>query len=203
MSLFTYFITALVLSSLGSIPVGIITLTITERTINKGFKSGLMIALGATIMEFVYTFIALYGLDFLNTNVQIGFSIKILATCIFFILGFYYLLKKSKPVKQTTLGFNYFDFFRGVLVGALNMLIIPFWIFLALWLKTQGFKFSDNTQILIFSFGAAIGAFSIFLIYIKLGKYVMTRMQRITMYTNKGVGSLFLILGIYQLIQFF
>jgi hypothetical protein len=85
---------ALFLSFLGSLPIGLITLTITQKTIQNGRHSGLMIALGATIMEFVYAFIALLSLDLFTQNTSTRNYIKIFATAIFLALGFYFLWKK-------------------------------------------------------------------------------------------------------------
>ena len=109
-----YFIIGLVLSFLGSIPIGLITLTITQRTIEKGRTSGLMIALGATIMEFVYTFIALISLDFFSNNDMIGQYIKIFATVLFLGMGAYYFFKKNTASLKPVPTYDYFDFLRGV-----------------------------------------------------------------------------------------
>ena len=94
MNLILYFSIALVLSFLGSLPIGLITLTITQKTIQNGRHSGLMIALGATIMEFIYAFIALLSLDLFTQNTSTRNYIKIFATAIFLALGFYFLWKK-------------------------------------------------------------------------------------------------------------
>ena len=94
MNIIIYFLIGLVLSFLGSIPIGLITLTITQKTIEKGRISGLMIALGATVMEFVYTFIALISLDFFSNNETIGNYIKMFATVLFLGMGVFYFLKK-------------------------------------------------------------------------------------------------------------
>ena len=153
-----YFFIGLVLSFLGSIPIGLITLTITQKTIEKGRTSGLMIALGATIIEFIYTFIALVSLDFFANNDEIGQYIKMFATVLFLGLGAYYFFKKNTTSLKPTPTYDYFDFFRGIAVGAMNLLIVPFWIFLGLWLESNGYIFDNYDIITSFSFGSAIGA---------------------------------------------
>ncbi len=203
MDLIYYFFIALILSLLGSLPIGIITLTIIQKTIEKGNQSGLMISLGATIMEFVYTYIALISLDLFTKNLAIGNYIKIFAIVIFFLLGTYYFFKKTSPKLKQTSEYDYFDFLRGFVVGLMNMLIIPFWIFLGIWLKSNGMAFDDHTCILIFSLGAAIGAFLAFLAYIWFSGFISKKVKTINQYTNKVVGVLFLGLGVFQLIQMF
>lgn len=202
MNIILYFIIALVLSFLGSLPIGLITLTITQKTIQNGRHSGLMIALGATVMEFVYTFIALLSLDFLTKNTAIGTYIKIFAIVVFLGMGIYYLLKKSNEKLKAAGEYNYFDFIRGFIVGMMNMLIVPFWIFLGIWLESNGILFENKSIIFIFSIGAAIGAFLAFLGYIFLSEYIVSKTKEINRYTKKAVGVLFLGLGIFQLYHF-
>ena len=203
MNLILYFSIALVLSFLGSLPIGLITLTITQKTIQNGRHSGLMIALGATIMEFVYAFIALLSLDLFTQNTSIGNYIKIFATAIFLAMGFYFLWKKNSTEVRPTAAYNYLDFLRGFIVGSMNLLIVPFWIFLGIWLKANGVSFKNNFDILIFSSGAALGALLAFFGYILLSEFIVKRTKKINQYTNKAVGILFLGLGIFQLAHFF
>ena len=122
---------------------------------------------------------------------------------VFFALGFYHLLKKTKTILDSKGEYKTFDFIKGIILAAMNMLIIPFWIFLAIWLKTYGYDFSSTSQILVFSFGSALGALVIFLLYTRLGRFVVNKMQKVSFYTNRTVGVLFLLLGIYQLTQLF
>ena len=203
MNLILYFSIALVLSFLGSLPIGLITLTITQKTIQNGRHSGLMIALGATIMEFIYAFIALLSLDLFTQNTSIGNYIKIFATAIFLAMGFYFLWKKNSTEVRPTAAYNYLDFLRGFIVGSMNLLIVPFWIFLGIWLKANGVSFKNNFDILIFSSGAALGALLAFFGYILLSEFIVKRTKKINQYTNKAVGILFLGLGIFQLAHFF
>ena len=197
-----YFIIALVISFLGSIPIGLITLTITQKTIQNGLQSGLMIAFGASVMEFVYTFVALFSLDFFNQNATVANYIKIFAIIIFLGMGIFYLWKKSTPKMQTAPDKKRKDFIRGFLVGAMNMLIVPYWIFFGMWLKSNGLVFDSTFYIIIFSLGATVGALLAFFGYIWLSEYIVKKIKEINRYTNKVIGCMFLGLAIYQAIQF-
>lgn len=199
MTLIVYFFIAFILSFLGSIPIGLITLTIAQKTIQNGRRSGLMIALGATIMEFVYTFIALLSLEFFTQNTAIGNYIKTFALVLFFILGIYYLWKKSNPHHQKISPYNYYDFLRGFIVGMMNMLIVPFWIFLGIWLESNGILFQNKIEVIIFSLGSALGALLAFLGYILLSEFIVQKSKEINRYANKAIGIIFLGLGFFQL----
>jgi len=202
MNIILYFFMALILSFMGSLPIGLITLTITQKTIEKGMRAGLLIALGASIMEFGYTFLALISLDLFTKNMEFGSYIKIMAITLFVALGIYYFFKKPSTKLKPNSTYDYFDFLRGFMVGLMNILIFPFWIFVGVWLVSNGIEFNDPFYVFIFSVGATIGAFLAFLGYIWGSKLIEKKIVTINQYTNKIVGVLFFGLGLFQVIQF-
>jgi threonine/homoserine/homoserine lactone efflux protein len=202
MNLLILFIIGIVLSAGGALPVGLINLSVAKRTINRGAKSGLMVALGASIIELLYTFIAVYFVDFLVRNEIISQFIQIAAFCIFLCLGIYYMLKKTKEVEQPIRKSKARDFVLGIGISSMNMLIIPYWMFLSFWLKSNGFEFSGFNSILILSLGSTLGAFLVFILYIKLGSLIVNKLHMVTVYSNKFLGILFFGLAIFQVIRY-
>ena len=150
MNLFFYFVISFIISALGSLPTGLITLTVMQRTVEAGKKAGIMLALGATIMEFVYTLIALCGLGFFEESLASNYYMKVFATIVFFAFGLYNYFKRNEPSSKVKSDYNYFDFGRGILVAAMNVLIIPFWLFIALWLGSCEMIFDTQWKIFIF-----------------------------------------------------
>lgn len=173
-----------------------------QRAIESGKKAAILMAFGATLPEFFYTYIALYGFDFFNNNTVVNEHIQLIATIIFFLLATYFLSKKPEVQRlEKNEKENYFDFGRGFLIGTMNLLIIPFWIFIAIWLQSYDFTFLTQSEIILFSLGAALGALLVFLAYAELGHLVLQKIGTVIKYTNKVVGLMFLGLGVYQLTQ--
>jgi len=203
MNIALYFIISFIISALGSLPTGLITLTVMQRAVDAGKKAGYMLSFGATVMEFVYTYIALYGLTFFQENVATNYYLQVFATVVFFAFGAYNLSKESKPPAKPNKKYDYFDFGRGILVAAMNVLIIPFWLFIAIWLSSYDMRFDTQTNIITFSIGSALGALVVFIGYAELGRFIIGRIGKIVKYTDKVVGIVFLILGVYQVTQLF
>lgn len=203
MDIALYFIISFIISALGSLPTGLITLTVMQRAVDAGKKAGYMLSFGATVIEFVYTYIALYGLTFFQENVATNYYLQVFATFVFFGFGFYNLFKESKPPTTVASAYDYFDFGRGFLVATMNVLIIPFWLFIAIWLSSYNIDFDTQTKIITFSIGSALGALVVFIGYAELGHYILGRIGQIVKYTDKVVGIVFLILGVYQCFQLF
>jgi len=198
----SYLLIGFLISALGSIPVGMITLNIMKRAIDYGRKAAWIMSLGATVPEFGYTYIALYGFDFLNGNQMIEANIQLAATVFFFVLAIYYLYKSLQPQPmeaKTREGSTHF--LSGLLIATMNVLIVPFWIFVAAWLETYDYHFDSQWILLIFSLGAALGALAIFIAYAELGTFLLHRVKVVAQYSNRVVGVIFLGLGLYQLFQ--
>jgi len=201
MDIVYYLVASVVISFLGTLPIGLITLTIAQRTITQGKNAGMKVALGATIMEFVYTFIAVKALDFFNENVHLNQSIKIVSAFLFLIVGLYLLFKKPKKEIEIKGKESYKNFIAGLIVGTMNFLIVPFWIFFGLLLESYGMAFEDYSKLVVFSIGSALGALLGFILYIWFSAVIKEKLTAVTKYTNKIFGILFLILSLVQFLQ--
>ncbi len=199
-----YFFTAFGLSALGALPVGLINLSLANRTIERGRKAGLAAATGAMLVEFIYTFVAVYFIDILVRNETIGQSIKLFSMIVLLVFAIYYLTKKSSPSKQVEVKkSDARNLFYGIGIAGINMLIIPYWIFIGAWLKSNGFIFDEISSILLIAAGSALGAMAVFLVYVWLGMRVLGKLDRVAHYTNKVIGVLFLILAVVQCVRVF
>jgi len=197
-----YFFTAFGLSALGALPVGLINLSLANRTIERGRKAGVAASFGAMLVEFVYTFVAVYFIDFLLKNETVSQSIKIISGIVLLVFGIYYLSKKkSKATKVEVKKSGARNLFFGMGIAGINMLIIPYWIFIGAWLKSNGFVFDQLLDIILIAAGSACGAMAVFLGYVWLGTYVVGKLDRVAHYTNKVIGVLFLFLAGVQMVR--
>jgi threonine/homoserine/homoserine lactone efflux protein len=200
MAITLLFLIAFALSFLGTLPPGLITLTITQTTISEGKSAGLRNGLGATIPEFIYTYVALIGIDFLLDHADIGHYIQWASVVIFLALGLWFWFAKPPQIGQVKVEANHHKFFlRGLTAGFFNFLIIPFWVVVVGWLRANGYVIDGHPVFLGFSLAGALGAFVAFVLYVELGAAILRRFQEMAVYVNKVIGGLFLLLFAYQL----
>jgi threonine/homoserine/homoserine lactone efflux protein len=179
------FLIAFTLSFVGTLPPGLITLTITQTTISEGKSAGLRNGLGATIPEFLYTYVALIGIDFLLDHADISYYIQWASVVIFLALGLWFWFAKPSEIREVQVKANHRKFFlRGLTAGFFNFLIVPFWVVVVGWLRANGY---------------ALGALLAFVLYVELGAVILRRFQEVAAYVNKIIGGLFLLLFAYQL----
>ncbi|NND35217.1 MAG: LysE family transporter, partial [Saprospiraceae bacterium] len=160
-------------SALGATAPGLINLSVAERTLTRGVRPGMMVATGAALTQLIYTFIAVYFIDVIIKNEIITESINWAACVIFLGLGVFYFFKTAATVKPSKSASDRKHFGYGLVIAGMNMLIIPTWIFIAIWLKSNGFDFIAIREIIFISLGSGIGALLVFVGYVRLSRYIL------------------------------
>lgn len=189
---------------LSSIPFGTINLTVAETAVNKNRQIAFWVALGAAIVQIFQAFVSVKFSVILNRDEVFARNFIITSIPILIILGLYFLFKKVKPIRPATSNAaSTKGFFKGALISTLNMVIIPFYIFLGGYLGEVAWFHLDNTHLLFFSIGAAFGSLTIFLIYIKLGVWIKERSEWISRHSSTMVAGILFVLAILQAIRLF
>ncbi len=83
-----------------SIPIGPINLTIMNEGARRGFKWGLLIGLGATLMEVLYCALAFTSFASVFSSGMIGAAMQIFSFAFMLFLGFRFLFATSVPVVE-------------------------------------------------------------------------------------------------------
>lgn len=200
------FIITFVISAAGSAPPGLINMMVLERAISRGKKAGVMTAMGTLIPEFVYTFLAAYAYTTINNNVELGQNLKLGGGLVLVVLGSFYFFRRPEEPKldyTSSKRDTYRGFRKGFFTASINMLIIPFWAFVAGYLGSHGYALTDMTDLLAFALGSALGALVMFLLYVRLGHFILQRISKVARYSNKFLAVLFFSLGVYQLLRLY
>lgn len=190
------------LSFIGSIPFGIINMTVAETTVRKGFAAGAWTGFGASLVEYVQVWVSLKLIDLLVANSLLEGIFNILALIVFFLLAAYYLrvVRREARPRGPKVGNlpRLPDFFRGVLVSSLNVMVFPYWVFYGAYLSSNGWMELNNLDISIFAVGSMTGTFLVLLIYAGLGMLLIRHASSLRRYFNWFLFLLFLGLGLYQ-----
>ncbi len=189
------------LSFIGSLPLGIINMTVADTAIHRGMKAGIWVAIGASLVEFIQSFVAIKFTWLFSENSEVDFWFGIIAFIVFWALAIYYFFfaKASNPASDIMKDEKkHSDFFKGMLVSAMNVLVIPYWVFYGSYLNSQGWLSLENEIIAVFAIGVMLGTFVLLLLYAKLGQVITSRAAQVTRYVNKFIGGIFLLFALYQ-----
>ncbi|MEM9987562.1 MAG: hypothetical protein AAF804_20925, partial [Bacteroidota bacterium] len=125
-TLMLLFFIGLALSYLGSMPPGLINLTVTQLAFNRGLTSAFWASVGAALVEGVQAWIAISFSSLFEAHADWQFRFRIAATLIFLALAGYLALG-SKDAPKGKEWPRSKSFLVGVSVSALNLLAFPYW----------------------------------------------------------------------------
>ena len=176
-------------------------MTVADTTIKNGLKAGLMVALGASIVELAQAFIALKFTWLFVENSTVQSTLDMIALVVFWGLGLYYFfIAKSTQTdaEEEEEESKLKGFLKGVAVSSANVLVFPYWIFYGTYLTSNGWMQREDVFLFIFVVGVMAGTFVLLFLYAKLGQLITNRAAQLTQYVNKFIGVIFIGFGIYQ-----
>lgn len=180
-----------------SIPLGPIGVIIIQRTLNKGWVSGVFSGLGAAVADFFYAVLAATGfgiiIDLIETHSK---TLKIIAFIIVAIIGFALFRKNIRTLKREYKKSPNFisDFFSVFLLTLSNPLAIG--VFLALFAGTSG-KDTSLSVIVFMLIGVLLGAIFWWILLTILVSLFRKKIKLRNLYwINKITGIVVFLLGV-------
>ena len=155
------------------IPVGPINVWVVNTLLKHNFRSAFAIALGGSIMDFVYFIVVLTGLSFFSFSEKTSLILKIIGVVFLFAFGLKEIFSKEKELKvkdnkhkdkSSAVGF----FFLGVLIYTSNPTLIATMTGLASVVKSWNVFDPNNINYLLLSLGVGLGSIAWFYFLLKM-----------------------------------
>lgn len=191
----------IVMAYFGLISPGMLNMTTLKIRINTGKIESLKFAVGASVIVLLQASIALFFADFFVKNPKIIELIKVAAIFVFFTLSIFFFFLSRKKVTSNSNSSKQNYFMSGLAMSAVNMLAIPFYLGISIYLASANKIIIAQPFILLFVIGAAIGSFLLFYTYIIFAKIIIKKVSFIATNINIILSVLFLGLGILTLIR--
>jgi threonine/homoserine/homoserine lactone efflux protein len=202
MHLFFNIFLGFLLSFLGQLPVGTMSITATQIAVQEHFSNAWKYSIGVALIEVVYLRMVLSGVDWIMQHRIFFFVLGWLTVLVFILLGVLSFMAASRQQgdkKALLLNNNLNRFWLGISMSTLNPAQIPFWFiwtsyFLDIKLLTPGFAAFN-----LFTLGAGLGTLSGLSVYMYGGKKIINRMKTSNKTLNKIMGVIFVIAALAQL----
>ncbi|MDF1516372.1 MAG: hypothetical protein RQ864_10465 [Lutibacter sp.] len=201
MTYFLHIFYGIAMAYFGLISPGMLNMTVLKIRLNVGKIESLKFALGAAVIVFIQAGIALFFADFFINNPKVIEVLKMAGVFVFFILAifFFMLSRKKMDAKRKISKGNYF--FKGMVMSSVNMLAIPFYLGISIYLGSINKIIIEQPYIFLFILGAATGSFLLFYTYIFFANVISKKISFIATNINIILSLLFLLLGIFTLIK--
>ncbi len=199
MTIIGIFFIGFIASFIGSLPIGMLNMTVMEISFSKSLKQGVLFSAGAAFTEFFQAIIAIKFSSWFLENPTVEMMIKLSVIPVLLFFGVVHLRKKlnSSTLKENKTG-SYSGFSKGMFLSGINPISIPFWVFYAVWFQSMGWISFETFPAVMFVIGITLGTFVCLSLYGKVGQYVFSRIAILNLWMNKIVGSVFIILALYQ-----
>jgi threonine/homoserine/homoserine lactone efflux protein len=186
------------------IPVGPINVWVLNTLIKHNFRSAFSIALGGSLMDFVYFMIILTGLSLFNFSPKTVLVLKITGVLFLLVFGIKELLVKKQNFKldensekkvPKAAGF----FLMGVVIYSSNPTLIATMSALAAVIKSWNLFSFNFLNYFLLSFGLAIGSSSWFYLLLKIvSKYQNKIPEKFFINFSRACGALIVIFSLYM-----
>lgn len=191
-----------VIASIGIIPPGLINMTAAKVSSKDGRNEAISFAIGATVIVFFQTYIAILFAKFIYSRQDIINMLQEIGLVLFIGLTFYFFwtAKKPKKIKQEIkIHSKTSRFFLGILLSALNLFPVPYYVFVSVSLSAYGYFYFDKFFIYAFVSGVVLGSFLVFYLYILFFKKQENQTSFLIDKGNYIIGS---ITGLVSIITF-
>lgn len=192
------FLIAFSLSFVGTIPPGVLSLTIVQLGLKEKINAAWRMAIAAALIEYPYAWIAVVFQDFLTQSLEFTDSFHIISAVVMIALGVLNLWSSARPSKLSR-KFEESGFRKGMVLALLNPLAIPFWMAMTVYLQTYGWvDLSDHFSLHAYLLGVSMGTLVLLMLLAYLAKKVVTHFNHNT-YLQKMPGTVLILLGLYSL----
>jgi threonine/homoserine/homoserine lactone efflux protein len=196
----------LMISFLGSLPLGTLNVAAMQLGIYENIKNAMLFSFGSLLVEMIYVRISLIGINWINKQQKlmnimqwITFGIIVLLAC----ASFYAAMQTTSS--SVNVGINPYEnikisrFLLGMALCAINPVQIPFWFGWSTVLFSKKILEPVNKQYNSYIVGIGIGTLAGNCVFVFGGKWVVSRISNSQQYLNWVIGGVFAVTAIITL----
>jgi threonine/homoserine/homoserine lactone efflux protein len=198
------FLWGLMISFLGSLPLGTLNVAAMQIGIQEGIADAVYFSLGSLLVEMIYVRISLMGVDWVRKQKKLMKAMEWFTLIIILALAagsFYAAATKGSEAKNVFLENNMHRFLLGMFMSAINPVQIPFWFGWSTVLFAKKVLEPVKSQYNMYIVGIGLGTLIGNCFFIFGGKWLVQRISNSQQYINWVIGGIFAITAVIQAIK--
>lgn len=202
--LFRIFCWGLLISFLGSLPLGTLNVAAMQIGIQESITDAVYFSLGSLLVEMIYVRISLMGVDWVRKQEKLMKAMEWFTLIIILALAagsFIAAAAKGNDAKNVFLENTMHRFLLGMFMSAINPVQIPFWFGWSTVLFTKKILEPVKSQYNVYIIGIGLGTLTGNCLFIFGGKWLVQRIANSQQYINWVIGGIFAITAIIQAIK--
>ncbi len=203
MPLIKVFFWGLLVSFLGSLPLGTLNVAAMQISVQESAHNAILFALGSLTVEMIYVRISLVGINWVRKQKKLFRYMEWITVAIVLALaiGSFAAAMKTHPAKNVVLNNNINRYALGVMLSAINPVQIPFWFGWSTVLFTKNILAPKNSFYNLYIVGIGIGTLLGNFVFIFGGKWIVTLLNGNQNLLNWIIGGIFTVTAVIFLIK--
>ena len=195
------FFTGLMISFLGSLPLGTLNIAAMQIAISDGIQPAVLFSLGSLTAEVVYVRISLVAMDWVRKQEKLFRALEWLTLAIVLALAIssFYAALHPKVEKNIILSSTLNRYLLGLFMSAVNPVQIPFWFGWSTVLFTKNILLPRNDHYNLYILGIGIGTLIGNLVFIFGGRLIADRINSNQSILNWIIGGIFAVTALIQI----
>lgn len=157
-------------SFVGVLPPGLINMYAAKISMKEGRKKGLLFSLGVCITVMVQTYIALLFARYIEMHPEIVNMLQKVALGIFISLTIYFVFiakDTRREIRDREAHSKTNRFFSGIFIALLNLLPLPYWVYLSITFSTFDLFSFSQPELWIAVIASGLGTFGSLAFYVQ------------------------------------
>lgn len=195
------FFTGMLISFLGSLPLGTLNVAAMQIAISDGYHPALLFSTGSLLAEMIYVRLSLIAMDWIRKQQKLFKILEwaTLAIVIALAISSFYAAVHPKVHKNVILSSTVNRFLLGFGMCAINPVQIPFWFGWSTVLYTKKVLLPKNSHYNLYILGIGIGTLLGNFVFIFGGRLIAQKINTNEHILNWVIGGIFTLTAIIQL----
>ncbi len=203
MSVLLNFAIGFIAALVGVIPPGLLNMSAAKISMKQGRKIALLFSAGVCLTVCVQTYVALLFARYLDKHPEIIDMLQKVALGIFLCITIYFFFIAKDTRREIPKEVNHSKtnrFFYGILLAALNLLPLPYWVYISVTFSTFGWFSFEQPGLWAAVIASGFGTFLMLAIYIQFFKQKEEN-KRSSLNMNYIIGLITLMISVITLIK--
>lgn len=204
-SLIKVFSWGLLISFLGSLPLGPLNLITTYVSVSTGTVAGFAFAAGCILTELIFVRLAVVSMEWISRKQRLFKALEWITILIILVLAVYSFIAAYKHTGFTSAMPTdvKFPFWSGVTISAIDPMKIPFWFLWSSFLLGKKILIPENNFYNYYTAGIGVGSLLGFVIFIYGGNYFIGSIKSNQYIINWIIGVVLLATAGIQVYRYF
>src|SRR5690554_1497295 len=188
---------------IGVIPPGLINMYAAKVSMKEGRKKGMLFSIGVCVTVMIQTYIALIFARYIEMHPGIVDVLQKVALGIFISLTIYFIFIAKDTRRELRDRDTYSKtsrFFSGMFLAMLNLLPLPYWIYLGITFSVFGWFSFSQPELWVAVVAAGLGTLSVLALYVQFFR-ARNEPQKFKMNMNYIIGSITAVISIITFLK--